>query len=71
MKNMRSENKVNKAQGNRKNDREVEVLYQRLGNKWFAFSLIDNEMFVGSITQEEVQTQTTGKKSITKIAGNS
>ena len=33
----------------------VEVLYQRLGNKWFAFSLIDDEVFVGSITDEAIQ----------------
>lgn len=33
---------------------EVEVLYQKLGDRWFAFSLINDEVFVGSITQEEI-----------------
>lgn len=35
-------------------DGTVEVLYQKLGNKWFAFSLVDGEVFVGSITQDEI-----------------
>ena len=32
----------------------VEVLYQKMGDRWFAFSLVDDEVFVGSITQEEI-----------------
>jgi len=32
----------------------VEVLYQKMGDRWFAFSLIDDEVFVGSITQDEI-----------------
>lgn len=36
------------------NDGTVEVLYQKMGNRWFAFSLVDDEVFVGSISQEEV-----------------
>ena len=71
MKNMRSDNKLNKSQGKAGKEREVEVLYQRLGNRWFAFSLIDNEVFVGSIPEEDVQSSKLGKKSRHKIAGNS
>jgi hypothetical protein len=32
----------------------VEVLYQKMGDRWFAFSLIDDEVFVGSISQDEI-----------------
>lgn len=32
----------------------VEVLYQKMGARWFAFSLVNEEVFVGSITQEEI-----------------
>lgn len=71
MKNMRTEGKMNKSQGKTGKEREVEVLYQRLGNRWFAFSLIDNEMFVGSIPQDEVQPSKVNKRSSNKIAGNS
>ena len=32
----------------------VEVLYQRMGDRWFAFSMINDEVFVGSISPEEL-----------------
>ena len=32
----------------------VEVLYQKMGDRWFAFSLIGDEVFVGSISQSEI-----------------
>lgn len=35
-------------------DQTIEVLYQKMGDRWFAFSLIDEEVFVGSLTQEEI-----------------
>lgn len=35
-------------------ENEVEVLYQKMGDRWFAFSLIDDEVFIGSITQDEI-----------------
>jgi hypothetical protein len=41
------------------NDDTVEVLYQKMGDRWFAFSLVDDEVFVGSITQEEVDASVT------------
>jgi hypothetical protein len=57
---------------------EVEVLYQRMGDRWFAFSLIDDEVFVGSITPDELQEKKTieapGKNRRNKVyrkAGNS
>jgi hypothetical protein len=55
---------------------EVEVLYQRMGDRWFAFSLIDDEVFVGSITPEELEEKTASsdKHRHTKVyreAGNS
>jgi hypothetical protein len=33
----------------------VEVLYQRLGEKWYAFSLIDDEVYMGAITAEQIE----------------
>jgi hypothetical protein len=32
----------------------VEVLYQKLGNRWYAFSLVNEDVFVGSLSQEEI-----------------
>ncbi|OFZ70151.1 MAG: hypothetical protein A3K03_04945 [Bdellovibrionales bacterium RIFOXYD1_FULL_44_7] len=44
---------INKKNIN-KEEQEIEVLYQKMGDRWFAFSLIDDEVFVGSISQEEI-----------------
>ncbi|MEO7162204.1 MAG: hypothetical protein ABI041_04740 [Bdellovibrionia bacterium] len=49
--------KVNKSTNQKpqtEKDKTVEVLYQKLGDRWFAFSMIDDEVFVGSINQSEI-----------------
>lgn len=48
-----------KVQGNDKdsvnNDAQlVDVLYHKLGDRWFAFSQVGDEIFVGSLSQEEI-----------------
>jgi hypothetical protein len=35
-------------------DGTVEVLYQKMGDRWFAFSLVGDDVFVGSLTDEEI-----------------
>lgn len=35
-------------------EREVEVLYQRLGDRVFAFSLVDDEVFFGAVPAEAI-----------------
>ena len=39
---------------NANNDSEtvktVDVLYQKMGDRWYAFSLVDEEVFVGSVS---------------------
>ncbi len=55
MKNTRT---VTRSGANKKSgdlNQTVEVLYQKLGDRWFAFSLINDEVFVGSITQGELE----------------
>lgn len=32
----------------------VDVLYQKMGDRWYAFSLIDDEVFFGSLTADEI-----------------
>ncbi len=54
----------------------VEVLYQKLGDRWFAFSLIDNEVFVCPVTEEEMNAARAksikgATKVLGKIVGNS
>ncbi len=48
----------------------AEVLYQRLGNRWYAFSVIEDELFVGSISDEEVNAQASGAPGVFKVTGN-
>lgn len=52
----------------------VEVLYQRMGDRWFAFSLIGDEVFVGSLTPEEIlaaENGVTRAQKVYKVSGNS
>ncbi len=32
-----------------------EILYQKMGGKWYAFSVIEDEVFYGSISTEEFE----------------
>jgi len=34
------------------NNQKVDVLYQRIGNRWYAFSAQDNDVFFGAIPDE-------------------
>jgi len=34
--------------------RVVEVLYQKMNGRWYAFSLVDDDVFVGSVSEEEI-----------------
>ena len=46
------------TQTNQKNnvnvEQEVEVLYQKLGERWFAFSVINDEVFMTPISEEQI-----------------
>ncbi len=35
-------------------EQTVEVLYQKMGDKWFAFSMVGEEVYVGSVSQDEI-----------------
>ena len=36
------------------NDQYVDVLYQKLGENWFAFSLIDDEVFMSPVSDDKI-----------------
>lgn len=36
-------------------DQEVEVLYQKLGDQWYAFSMIDDEAFMSPVTEDQIE----------------
>jgi hypothetical protein len=33
---------------------DVDVLYQRLGDRWFAFSIIGDEVFMAPISEDQI-----------------
>lgn len=41
-----------KPQAQNKTDETAEILYQRIGNRWYAFSVINDDVFVGSVEDE-------------------
>jgi hypothetical protein len=47
-------NRDSKVKSIKQKDKMVDVLYQKLGDRWFAFSMIDDEIFVGSIPQSDI-----------------
>jgi hypothetical protein len=36
------------------NSKTIDVLYQKMGDRWYAFSMVGEELFMGSVTEEEV-----------------
>jgi hypothetical protein len=40
---------------NQDQEKEVEVLYQKMGDRWYAFSFVNDEVFVGSISLKEIE----------------
>lgn len=76
--NTRTQNEINNNDAalaaNMQDGREVEVLYQKMGNRWYAFSMIDEEVFFGSISDEEIhdlERKNARRGKSQKIAGNS
>lgn len=69
-KNENSAQTLNSTQGT---EQVADVLYQRLGNRWFAFSLVNDEVFFGAIDPEllEEPKPTKTKQKQKKIAGTS
>jgi hypothetical protein len=61
MKNTKSQQKKSEKNDSAKEGAEVEVLYQRMGDRWFAFSLVEDEVYVGSLTPEEIHGQSREK----------
>jgi hypothetical protein len=52
-------------------DQFVDVLYQKLGENWFAFSLIDDEMFMSPVSDDkiaEIKTDSTAVANIRSYA---
>ena len=49
-----SANSVNNQTASSAGDQFVDVLYQKLGENWFAFSLIDDEVFMSPVSDDKI-----------------
>lgn len=45
----------------------VDVLYQKMGDRWYAFSMVDEDVFVGSVSQDEINLAASNNSEIEKI----
>ena len=45
----------------------VDVLYQKMGDRWYAFSMVGEEVFVGSVSEAEINQAASHSDSIEKI----
>jgi hypothetical protein len=43
------------------NAQTVDVLYQKMGDRWYAFSLVGEEVFVGSLSEDEILNANNGE----------
>lgn len=48
------ENHTAEIMGDAAPKKTVEVLYQKMGNRWFTFSMIDDELYLGSIAEDDL-----------------
>ncbi len=46
----------------------VDVLYQKMGDRWYAFSLVGEEVFMGSLSENEIlNAENTGVEKLLEI----
>ena len=39
---------------NKKDEQMVDVLYQKIGNQWYSFYVMDDEVVMGAVSEETV-----------------
>jgi len=68
-----SKSKKTTSNKNSADDQFVDVLYQKLGENWFAFSLIDDEVFMSPVSDDtiaEIKTDSTAVANIRPAVEN-
>ena len=65
-KNLKTTTNKNAATGATARDLEVEaeVLFQRIYDKWYAFSVVEDDCLMTEVTEEEVQKRMTTRKTL-------
>ncbi len=46
---------TNSNKASKLTEQDVDVLYQKLGDRWFAFSIINDEVFMAPIAAEQIE----------------
>lgn len=46
--------KIQNINNNEEKSQTVDVLYQKMGGRWYAFSLVGDDMFMGSVSEDDV-----------------
>jgi hypothetical protein len=49
---------------------EVEVLYQKLGDRWFAFSIVNDEVFMSPVSDDQIAVAKRGTPTTTDYTPN-
>ena len=62
--------KTNTTSNNSAGDQFVDVLYQKLGENWFAFSLIDDEVFMSPVSDDKIAEIKSDSTAVTNIRTN-
>jgi hypothetical protein len=62
--------KSNTTTNNSADDQFVDVLYQKLGENWFAFSLIDDEVFMSPVSDDKIAEIKSDSTAVTNIRSN-
>ena len=62
-----SKSKNTASNTNATDDQFVDVLYQKLGENWFAFSLIDDEMFMSPVSDDKIAEIKTDRTAVANI----
>ncbi len=45
---------ANSKSKNTQTEQEVDVLYQKLGDQWFAFSVVNDEVFMSPVSDDQI-----------------
>ncbi|MBS1959164.1 MAG: hypothetical protein JST80_06830 [Bdellovibrionales bacterium] len=51
---MSNPSKNNQKQNQVNQEMDVEVLYQKLGDRWFAFSIVNDEVFMSPVSDDQI-----------------
>lgn len=47
--------------------KEVEVMYQKVGDKWYAFSIVGDEVFYSVISDDQIQEIETRQRAVVRL----